>query len=111
MNDNELEQKLRALTDTLRRPDPTPEWKADILSRALREASPIPIHRTLPPRWLMAGWAAAWILVIAMNVSMPQDATQQLIGSRSPHDATPPDVEAPLLIAFQQRQNLNLELP
>ena len=45
MNDNDLENQLRALTGALHRPDPTPAWKADILSRALREASVTPFKR------------------------------------------------------------------
>lgn len=111
MNDHELERKLRALTGALKRPDPTHDWKADILARARREASAIPMRRTLPPRWLMAGWAAAWIAIVAMNFSMPRESTLDLTKNRKSHDAAPSDNEATLLIAFQQRRNLNLELP
>ena len=61
MNDDDFENKLRAITGSLHRPDPTPAWKADILARARREADAIPVKRMLPPRWLMMAWAAAWV--------------------------------------------------
>lgn len=115
MNDNDLENQMRALTNALQRPDPTPAWKAEILSRALREASVIPLKRNLPPRWLMVGWAAAWVAIIAMNAVTPRDAAPNAgmnpTNNPSPHLASPPGEELSALIAFQQRQNLNLEFP
>lgn len=115
MNDNDLENQLRALTGSLQRPDPTPAWKAEILSRALREASVTPLKRNLPPRWLMVGWAASWTAIIAMNSFTPRDAAPHVwmtpTKNQAPLLTPPPDGELSAFIAFQQRQNLNLEFP
>ena len=89
MNDNDLENQLRALTSALHRPDPTPAWKAEILSRALREASVTPLKRNLPPRWLMVGWAAAWTAIVAMNFLTPQDARSNDWVNRSKNPSPP----------------------
>ena len=73
MNDDAFEKKLESLAGSLSRPDPTPEWKADILARARREAatpSPSP-GRTLPPRWLMTAWCAAWAVIAVLHFSTP----------------------------------------
>jgi len=116
MNDDEFEKKLHALTGGLRRPDPTPAWKADILARARREADAIPFQRTLPPRWLVLGWAAAWAVILAMNLTAPSNPpldTSRFAGSSKPDPtiAAPADSSAQTLLAFHQRMNLNLELP
>lgn len=115
MNDNDLENQLRALTSALHRPDPTPAWKADILSRALREASVTPFKPNSPPRWLMVGWAAAWTAIIAMNLLTPQDAGPNEWANRtknsSPSIRASQPGELVALMAFNQRQYLNLELP
>lgn len=115
MNDNDLENQLRALTNALRRPDPTPAWKAEILSCALQETSMARLKRNLPPRWLMAGWAAAWTAIIAMNSVTPRDTapTASMTPTKSPASLldTPPERDLSAFIAFHQRQNLNLEFP
>jgi hypothetical protein len=77
MNDDAFEKKLESLAGSLPRPDPTPQWKADILARARREAatpaaSALP-RRALPPRWLMAAWCTAWALIVLMHVTTPAD--------------------------------------
>ena len=51
MNDDPFERQLRALSAGLRRPDPTPAWKSEILARAHREAELQRSARLLPPRW------------------------------------------------------------
>lgn len=117
MNENDIESQLCALTRALHRPDPTPAWKAEILSRALREASVIPFKRNLPPRWLMGGWAAAWTAIIAMNFFTPRDGSSDDWANRSenpsPSMATPSREDLFALMTFNQRQYqyLNLELP
>lgn len=115
MNDNDLENQLRTWTNALQRPDPTPAWKAEILSRAIREASVTPLKRILPPRWLMVGWAAAWTAIIAMNSVTPHDSAPNAgmnpTNNQSPLLVPQPGGELSALIAFQQRQNLNLEFP
>lgn len=118
MNDDDFENKLRALTGALQRPDPTPDWKADILARARLEANAIPMKRKLPPRWLMLGWAAAWVAIIAMNVAAPQDAASDFAMNltvptvkQPPSGITPPQGDLPALIAFHRHLNLNLDLP
>ena len=116
MNDDEFEKKLHKLTSALRRPDPTPAWKADIVARARREAATIPLQRTLPPRWLMLGWAAAWTVILVMNLTAPSNPgpeTNHFAGAskREPAMAAPTDSTARTLLAFHHRMNLELELP
>lgn len=118
MNDDDFEKKLQALTRALRRPDPTAAWKADILSQARREAGASPHVRTLPPRWLMLSWAAAWIAIVALEFTSPQfsdsDATlnqPSLARTDAAQKATPAKADLPALIAFHSRLNLNLDLP
>jgi hypothetical protein len=114
VNDDDFEKKLHALTDALHRPDPTPAWKADILARARREATVPPMKRTLPPRWLMLSWAAAWTAILGLNLTAPQDPAFPMtsgLASRAP--APSPDVSVPprTLLAYQRIMNLNLDLP
>ena len=117
MNDDDFENKLRAITGSLHRPDPTPAWKADILARARREADAIPVKRMLPPRWLMMAWAAAWVAILAMNFFTQRDGTSDIALTSSPApkhtspDLTTPQAGLPALIAFHQHLNLNLDLP
>jgi hypothetical protein len=77
MNDDAFEKKLESLAGAMPRPDPTPEWKADILARARREAgtSAAPPRRILPPRWLMTVWCTAWVAIALMRFSTPADST------------------------------------
>ena len=116
MNDD-FEKELRALTRALRRPDPTPAWKADILARARREAEALPMKRMLPPRWLMTSWAAAWIAIVALDFTAPKDAPSDLamntvpLVKTTPSNGTLPQGDLPALIAFHQHRNLNLDLP
>ena len=118
MNDDDFEKKLQALTRALRRPDPTAAWKADILSQARREAGASPHVRTLPPRWLMLSWAAAWIAIVALEFTSPQftdsDATLNqppMAQEQTPHNTKSAKADLPALIAFHSRLNLNLDLP
>ena len=116
MNDDEFEKKLHALTGGLQRPDPTPVWKADILARARREADEIPFQRTLPPRWLVLGWAAAWAAILVMNLTAPSNPALEtrhfaLATKPDPAGAAPTDSISGTLLAFHQRMNLNLDLP
>jgi hypothetical protein len=118
MNDDEFEKNLHALTGALHRPDPTPAWKSDILARARREAEAIPFKRTLPPRWLMFGWAAAWVAILVMDFTAPSNPAPETTHSAGaaasnpgPTGAAPADSTALTLFAFHRRMNLNLELP
>ena len=116
MNDDDFEKKLHALTGALHRPDPTPAWKAGILARARREADAIPFKRLLPPRWLMLGWAAAWAVILAMNLTAPHDPDVRsgqgvAVAVPGPMQSGSPDFAAPTLLAYYQRMNLNLDLP
>lgn len=117
MNEHDFEKELHALTQALHRPDPTPSWKADILSRACREAAVPPMKRMLPPRWLMLGWAAAWVAIVVMNVTAPRDAGPEFaLNMIPPARQVPPNNILPqgdlqALIAFHQHRNLNLDLP
>jgi hypothetical protein len=115
-NDDDFEKKLHALTGALHRPDPTPAWKADILARARREADTIPFKRTLPPRWLMLGWAAAWAAILVMNFTAPRDTTASAAWSvtnsktkSSGPTVKPPQNDVATLLAFQHHLTLNLD--
>jgi hypothetical protein len=112
MNDDPFEQKLRKLTGHLSRPDPTQEWKADILARALREARPVARNRALPPRWLVACWSVAWLAILALHFTAPSNpdpSPGQTADSRSaPYPAT---AYGPMtFLALQQQQQLQLDL-
>lgn len=70
MNDDEFEGKLRALTAKFTRPDPSGEWKADILTQArLSRQKPLP----RPPRLLLAVLGAAWLLIAILRFTTPSD--------------------------------------
>lgn len=75
MNDDTFEKKLESLAGALPRPDPTPQWKADILARARREADAgaATPHRMLPPKWLMTVWCTAWAVIAVLHFSTPSD--------------------------------------
>lgn len=125
MNGDDFEKKLEALTGALRRPDPTPQWKADILARARREAdgspAPTPARRLLPPTWLMATWGAAWVLIVGLYLSMPHSGgqagpsasatTAAVAPPAEPKPRTSADSQAESLIAYQSHLNLYLQLP
>lgn len=113
MNNDDIEKKLRALTGALHRPGPTPAWKADILARARREADAIPITRTLPPKWLVLSWAAAWVVILALNLTAPKDAASPATHGFAATHAPSGDLSASpqTLLAFQRIMNLNLDLP
>lgn len=113
MNDDAFEKKLESLAGDLPRPDPTPQWKADILARARREAAggTSASQRILPPRWLMMVWCAAWAGIAVLHLSTPTaapvgEATVQ-IAEAGPHaDAASPegsvDPSSLTLLAFHR---------
>lgn len=107
MNHDGFENKLLSLTRELHRPDPTAQWKDDIIARALREAEPAKT-RVLPPRWLMGAWAAAWAAVVALTFSAP-NTTPPTSSSAEVAKLLPPVAHpesAPTLLAL----NRNLQL-
>jgi hypothetical protein len=117
MNNDEFENKLKAVTCALQRIDPTPAWKADILARARQEAIGIPFLRALPPRWLMRTWVVAWIAILAMHFTSPSSPTSEMSliadvqSGHSDHaKATLASSGIPAFLAFNQRMSLNLEL-
>ena len=75
MNDD-FEKKLLALTGALRRTDPTSEWKSEILARARREANVIRYDRVLPPRVLLAAWAAGWAAIVLLSIETPANGSR-----------------------------------
>lgn len=110
MNDDAFEQKLRKLTGHLSRPDPTPEWKAEILARALREARPSAPNRALPPRWLVACWCVAWLAILALHFTASSNPdpwagrTEDRQSAQAPSPGTPPMS----LLALQHQLQLDL---
>jgi hypothetical protein len=117
MNDDAFEKKLRALTKPLRRPDPTRAWKTDILARARREAEAMCHERLGPPRWLLATWAAAWVVIAAGIFTMPGDppppgtAMARLGGAAAAGDGYGATEDLRALLAFHPHLNLNADLP
>jgi hypothetical protein len=108
MTDGDFEAKLQALTGALRRTDPTPEWKADILERA-RAAS---VLRRMPrlPRWLLAGLAACWTASAALyclTPVLPKSSATDSIAEAPPSPAV--DAAPSAMLAFNR--NLSLDLP
>jgi hypothetical protein len=112
MNDDPFERQLRALSAGLRRPDPTPAWKTEILARAQREAKAQPPARMLPPRWLMLSWATAWAAIVLLYVTGPRgeesNRNAEVAQSRPTVDEP---YEASSLLAYEQRLQLILDLP
>lgn len=107
MNHDDFENKLHSLARELHRPDPTAQWKDEVLARALREAEPAK-SRVLPPRWLMGAWAAAWAAVIALTFSAPNTTPPASSGAevaKLPPAVARPE-SAPTLLAL----NRNLQL-
>jgi len=116
MNDDAFEKKLRELTGAVKRPDPTPAWKADILARARREADAAPHEHTSPPRWFVASLGVAWLAILVMNLATPRDPQPHspqgfVVANRTPAPDVALPADAWTLLAFHQRMNRNLELP
>ena len=116
MKNEEFENKLHTLTRTLHRVDPTPAWKEDILARARREAMGIPLKKTLPPRWLMHAWAAAWVAILLMHFASPSDPASEMNHFAGAKSGNSDRLEAgsfysitPLLFAQSDRLNLNFQ--
>lgn len=112
MNDDDVEDKLQALAHALPRPDPTPAWKADILARASREASP----RLMPPRWLLLTWVIAWSAILSLNFLTHREKGADLTGSTATHSHKPArssepiwEGSPPMNLAFYHQLNLNLD--
>lgn len=110
MNDDEFENKLRALTSALVRPDPTPAWRDDIVTRALRDAQRGRARLTLPPRWLLAGWGAAWAAALVLHFAAPRSSpppgTARVDVTRKTKS---PNANA--LVAYDRQLHLHLDLP
>ena len=111
MNDDDFEKKLQSLTSALHRPDPTPEWKADILARSLREADVVRPKRALPPRWLVVTWGAAWAAIVVLNLAAPQASIQTGSSQAIAATAEPTAPASQTLLAYNRQLNLSLELP
>jgi len=119
MNDDDpFEKKLRELAGGLRRPDPTLQWKAEILARARRESRPSrKKERFLPPRWLAVSWAAAWAAILVLGFTAPREPEFPSSRSASGGSSAPQSAGdlfspgSPTLLAFHQHLNLNLDLP
>jgi hypothetical protein len=71
MNDEEFEHKLRALTEKLARPDPTPGWKSEILAHARSEAA------IRVPRWPLLTLGMAWVCIAALHIATPGTAARR----------------------------------
>lgn len=117
-DDTDFEKKLRALAGALRRPDPTPAWKADILARARREADAIPTARLLPPRLLTFTWAAAWVAIALLSIATPRNPDRNpssdpavSLADRNHASATAIDTSLQTLVAFHRQYNVNNDLP
>jgi hypothetical protein len=117
MNDD-FEKNLLALASNARRPDPTAAWKAEILARARREATPPSPSPSPRPHKLMLAWAAAWLAILAMYFTMPEEHNHasHLRSTTSPLTPSPQlhptqDPHSPTLFALQQRWEQDLELP
>jgi hypothetical protein len=114
MNDDPFERQLRALSAGLRRPDPTPAWKAEILARAQREAATQLPVRLGPPRWLMLSWTTAWAAIVLLYVTAPWDeAVREGVETAQAQQTAHPDraSDTSTLIAYEQQLQRTLELP
>jgi hypothetical protein len=107
MNDDEFEDKLRALSGKLVRPDPTAAWKADILACARQTREKV-VPRT--PRVLLTVLAAAWLLIAVLRLTTPADTATPGGPPDSASLAMRDDSPLRALMAFQSRREL-LDLP
>jgi hypothetical protein len=112
---DEFESRIETLARTVSRRDPTPDWKAEILARARREASAGPFRTFLPPRWLALGWAAAWtgICVLGWTAHKNSQQVARAIPSTGPaHQPFPRSAQSltAQLSAFEKHLNLGAEL-
>ncbi len=109
MKTDPFETKLRDLASSLHRPDPTAAWKADILEHALAVAAHRRKPALLPPRWLLAGWAAALVAAAWLHLN----TTDAVPPASAMHQLAPVPGDEPLsLLAFQTRlDQLTFELP
>ena len=108
MNHDDFENKLQSLTREVRRPDPTAQWKDEILAGALREAATAKA-RVLPPRWLMGAWAVAWAAVIVLTFAAPSTSSPSstmAIETSQPLSVTRPK-SAPTLLALNRHLHLD----
>lgn len=99
MNDDGFEAKLRESLRRGGRPDPTPVWKEAILARALAEVRPRAHAQWLPPRWLMIGWAAAWVAALLLKWSVDSMNAAAPYASK----AVPAAPLMPSLFAYQEQ--------
>ena len=110
MNDDELEKKLPTLSSAAKGADPTPAWRAEILSRALSEAHLARSKkRMLPPRWLMVSWGAAWAAAVVFNLAAPDSAMHLPEKERGATSTAPLPPEA--FLAYTRQLTLNLNPP
>ena len=107
MNDEEFEDKLRALTTKVTRPDPTPAWKADILAQARRARAKGAPHA---PRWLLTVLGAAWLLIAALRFSTPADSSVRGASPSSTVAASQRETSMRWLMAYHSNPDL-LDLP
>jgi hypothetical protein len=114
MND-EFELRIETLARNIRRQDPTPAWKADILAKARREARVVPFRTFLPPRWFALGWAAAWTAIGLLGWSTHKTSQQLARAIPSTGHAQPPfsssdESLTAQLSAFEKHLNLDADL-
>jgi hypothetical protein len=107
MNDEEFEDKLRALTAKLGRPDPTQGWKADILSHARHSR-----EGRLPgaPRLLVVVLGAAWLLIAILRFTTPSDMAVMPTERSTTPLAAREDSALRMLIAFRSNPSF-LDMP
>lgn len=112
MNDEDFENKLIALTDAMQRPDPTPAWKDEILTRAMRETNGVTSkRRLLPPRWLVVTWGTAWAAALVLNLAAPQTEIQQGSSHFTTTSAAKAAPTTETLLAYNRRLNFNIDMP
>lgn len=108
MNKDHIEEKLATLCKALNEEDPTPAWKTDILSRAMKDSHLAETkRRMLPPRWLMASWGSAWAAAFVLNLMVPEAA--MLPPSTQPVTAFASSELHETLFAYQCQLTLNLD--
>lgn len=107
MNDEEFEDKLRALTAKLVRPDPTPGWKSDILARSRATCEK---GAPRPPRWFLTMLGAAWLLIAFLRFTTPADIVSPNANAISAELGSAEDVPLRTLMAFRANPEL-LDLP
>jgi hypothetical protein len=102
-SDDPFEQKLA----TLKPRELPPEWRAEILGRAVAMV-PARVKTKRPPKWLVAGWGLGWAAVITLHFLTPEpEPASQLQTAAVREVVSPPHRSQTLYALLNSHLDLN----